>query len=198
MIKDTKKRSRMVLLVIASISLFIVCLCVPPIFSTLRVFFLLEKIHPPKGITSVENDVMDSETAKEFLNELKEIARYILSQPKKNQEFIVKSYNFYTNFVPHSHDYLYRVLKLSLLQRLLFKVPDHYPQKDAVVFVYWDWGFKAFSGDEYNLLWPLSYDLNGTLVFSSTPGSFHDYYNGAQEYDYFFERFPLREIEELK
>jgi hypothetical protein len=165
------------------------------ICATINFFITIEAIDVPHGISGPKGFSLDDVASNEFLGKVMYVARFLQSQPEQHRRSIIFLYNTYID--PGSDKYLDQVLKLYLIQRFVFEVPDKYPSEDAKIFVGWIGKEEADLDGMYNLLWPLRYE-GERLTLPIIPWGFRTTYNAVEEYDYFFARFRLRNLDKLK
>jgi hypothetical protein len=184
-------------LLISGFILALVCVASFFIYPTAKFIYLTDKF--PYLLEHLVYRVQSwiKKTWSKFLQELKVVARLIQNLTEPQRCLAIKIYDAYINMNPHSDRYVDRVLKLYLIQRLVFEVPNNYPLHDVTIFVFWAGYQESNLSDPGNLLWPLQYE-NGQLALVTLPWGIHSYYAGVREYDYFVKRFPLRPKDELK
>lgn len=176
-------RWKQIMLVIGLLFLVFLLIQLPFITSTLRFFVMMNK-SPGWGLQT------------EPIDDLKEVARFLLTQPEQDRRKMLAAYRIY---VATRTDAIYTFSKLHLLMLLLFDVPESYPREDIKYFGGWVIYPKRPKGENNaNLLWPFGYQ-NGKLVLkASQMGYMGPPYDVLDEYDYFAARFPFRSVEDLE
>jgi hypothetical protein len=152
-------------------------------------FDMMEKVPAWTTVASYELDTYP-------LDEMKQIARFLLEQPERDRRRMIAAYCAYAE--PHTDD-LALLSKVYLLLRLLFDVPE----ESDVVAIFGAWmgenGPYPYNGSEtVNLLWPLGYQDQRLVLKSGFEMYLGGPYNGLAEYDYFASHFPWRTTDELE
>ena len=195
-----------VLLALGLILLLLLCLHLRLILSTIKFFQMMERVPSWTEVTNA--NTMETYP----LDEMKQVACWLLEQPDQNRRRIIAAYQIYIeicSWKAGAFDDLPPASKIFVLLRLLFDVPEEYPRDEARFFGGWiilrvredgDWTMDDPPTREgtVNMLWPLGYE-DGRLVLKGTIFAYRGFpYDGLWEYDYFASRFPLRAADELK
>jgi hypothetical protein len=159
------------------------------LFSRIKFFYMMDRVPAWTTVGFYELETYP-------LDDLKQIARFLLEQPEQDRRRMIAAYCAYAE--PRTDD-LALLSKLYLLLRLLFDVPED--ADVAAVFGGWmgEGGPYPYDGSEtINLLWPLGYQ-DHRLVLKSGLGQYLGApYNGLAEYDYFASHFLWRTMDELE
>lgn len=99
-----------------------------------------------------------------------------------------------SNYGSYYQDDLDELSKVYVLLRFLFDVPPSHDINDASVYGGWIRPDDADTEETYNLLWPVSVEDNQPQVTESFIGYLGAGYDFAGEFDYFAERFSLRNL----
>ena len=201
---------------LAKIVLFILCLtCLlllivqwRLVVSTVVFFYKMGQLPPPWSEGRNKN------TAETYpLNDAKQIAVFLLEQSERDRRRIIAMYQNYIEVCSWKAGVsaLPPASKLYILLRLLYDVPEDYPQDQAKFFGGWmsllvreDGSLTmgvpthAYGSETVDLLWPLGYQ-NGQLILKSNFFAYSGFpYDGIGEYDYFTSRFTLRSVDDLE
>ena len=143
----------------------------------------------------------DPQPTETYLSDLKQIARVVLSAPKTDRCIMIVTYNFFMNMDKSiTGKYFERAVNLYLLQRLIFNVPQEYPNENARSFGAFLWESEKVpyeTENVSNMLWPFGYD-HGRLTITAPLARLWGDYDGVREYNYFSSQFSFRYMDELK
>ncbi len=168
-------------------------------FAMMQFFSMMNEVPDLRARVTVE-------TSHDPLAELKEVATLLLDQPEPIRRNIIATYDLLVK------DDYESSIKLYILLRLLFDVPEAYPVNDADLFYGggWvmlgeDWNDPTYPSEglgTVNLLWPLGYRgdkliLEKVIMWRFDCFGCTRYYKGLDAYDYFAVRFPRRSMDEL-
>ena len=182
------------MLVVAGVLVIFACLNARMIYNTSTFFYSMENLQSPRNLGS------SIQATEAYLSDLKQIARFLLNMPTEDRRMIILYYNTFVNLdMRPSGKHGDRAVNLFLLQRLIFDLPQEFPENQARVFNGFFWEGKDIHKTEgtVNMLWPFEYDDGYLTIKAIWAGSF-GLYDGAREYDYFSSQFNFRSIDELK
>jgi hypothetical protein len=189
--------SRLMLIFSGVLAIF-VCLNAGLIYHTLTFFYSMENLNPPRDIGS------NTQATEAYLSELKEIARFLLARSNEDRFRIILLYDSYINMdTSVSGKYGERVVNLYLLQRLIFDLPQKYPEdpEDPVqsfAALLWDGRRMKVTDGVADMLWPFQYDDDHHLTIKAKLDRLYSTYDGAMEYNYFASQFNFRSLDTLK
>lgn len=206
--RRSRHLAKIVLFVLCLICLLLLIVQWRLVSSTVAFLYKMGRLPPLWSEGSNENMV---ETYP--LNDAKQIAVLLLEQSGQDRRRIIVMYQMYIEVCSWKANAsaLPSASKLHVLLRLLYDVPEDYPQDQAKFFGGWmsllvreDGSLTmgvpthAYGSGTVDLLWPLGYQ-DGQLVLKNNYFAYSGFpYDGIGEYDYFTSRFALRSVDDLE
>jgi len=185
----------MVLLALGLVLLIVTSIHLQFILSVAKFFYMIERI--PPLTEAINGDVVEAYP----LNEMKQIACFLLEQPEQSRRHVIAVYQDYIEIRAQNDigNSIPSAFKLYVLLRLLFDVPEDYPRNEARFFGGWMASLpRERNSETVDMLWPLGYQNDQLIIKDSYSTYSGSVYNGLGEYDYFADRFPLRSVGDLE